>query len=170
MKKIVLQNGVYSGLLVALFMSISSYMMHKDGMDFSHGMYWGVGSQILALSFIFIGIIKYRKFNGDKISFLNAFKVGIMISLIASTFYVLSWEVIFNFFANDFMEHYAQFEIQQKELSGISGQALQDFKVELQHMTEQYQNPLVRLPYTLVEIFPTGLIMTLIASLVLRKK
>lgn len=170
MKKIVLQNGVYSGLLVSLFMSISSYMMHKDGMDFSHGMYWGFGSQILALSFIFIGIIKYRKLNADKISFLKAFQVGILISLIASAFYVLSWEFIFNFFANDFMEHYAKYEIHQKELAGITGQALEDFKMEMQYMAEQYQNPLVRLPYTFVEIFPTSLLLTLIASLTLKRK
>ena len=69
-------------------------------MHFDYGMYWGFASQIIALSFIFIGIRQYRNNYGEgKITFGKAFSVGILITLIASVFYVLTWEVIFNNFA-----------------------------------------------------------------------
>lgn len=171
MKKTILNNGIYSGLLVALFMSISSYFMMDDGMHFDYGMYWGFASQIIALSFVFIGIRQYRNtYGAGKISFGKAFSVGISIVLIASVFYVLTWEVIFNFFASDFMVHYTEYEIKQRTLAGLSGAELESFKSEMAQMTQDYNKAYVRMPYTFAEVFPTGLILTLIASLVYRKK
>ncbi len=171
MKKTILNNGIYSGLLTALFMSISSYFMLKDGMHFDYGMYWGFASQIIALSFIFIGIRQYRNNYGEgKITFGKAFSVGILITLIASVFYVLTWEVIFNNFAQDFMTQYSQYEISQRELAGISGAELEKLKQEMAQLTLDYEKAYIRMPYTFVEVFPTGLIMTLIASLIYKKK
>lgn len=171
MKKTILNNGIYSGLLVAVFMSISSYFMMDDGMHFDYGMYWGFSSQIVALSFIFIGIRQYRNnFSKGKITFGKAFSVGIRIALIASMFYVLTWEFIFNNFASDFMVHYSEYEVKQQALAGLSGAELEKLKADMAQMTQDYNKAYVRMPYTFVEIFPTGLIMTLIASLVYRRK
>jgi hypothetical protein len=171
MKKTIINNGIYAGLLVAVFMSISSYFMMDDGMHFDYGMYWGFSSQIIALSFIFIGIRQYRNNYGEgKITFGKAFSVGIGIALIASVFYVLTWEVIFNNFASDFMVHYTEYEVKQRTLAGLSGAELESFKAEMAQMTQDYNKAYVRMPYTFAEIFPTGLIMTLIASLVYKKK
>jgi len=47
---------------------------------------------IIAFSMVFVGVKSFRdKYNGGTINFGKAFKIGLFISLIASTIYVISW-------------------------------------------------------------------------------
>src|ERR1017187_9822075 len=68
----------------------------------------GYASMLVALSLVFVGIRNYRdKYNNGVISFGKAFKIGIMIVLIASTIYVVAWLIDYFFFIPDFMEKYS---------------------------------------------------------------
>jgi hypothetical protein len=50
------------------------------------------------LYFVFVGIRNYRdKYNGGVISFGKAFKIGIMMVLIASTIYFIAWLIDYFF-------------------------------------------------------------------------
>jgi hypothetical protein len=63
----------------------------------------GYASMLIAFSLVFVGIRNYRdKFNEGVISFGKAFKIGIMIVLIASTMYVVAWLIDYFFFIPDF--------------------------------------------------------------------
>jgi hypothetical protein len=56
------------------------------------------------------------------------------------------------------------------EASGASAQAVQAKIDEIQQMKVMYANPLYNILMTFIEPFPIGLLITLISSVVLRKK
>ena len=60
---------------------------------------------LVAFSLIFVGIKKYRDQHGEGyISFGKGFKIGLLITLIASTIYVITWLIDYYYFMPDFME------------------------------------------------------------------
>jgi di/tricarboxylate transporter len=126
---------------------------------------------IIAFSLIFVGIKNFRdKYNGGVISFGKAFKVGFFITLIASVIYVIVWLVEEHFFFPDFMEKYTAYEINKLQANGISATKLAAEIKELQQAKEMYNNPAIKILMTFAEILPVGLVVTLISSLILKKK
>ncbi len=132
----------------------------------------GFSSMIVAFSFIFIGIKNYRdKQNGGVITFGRAFLLGFMISLVASTLYVITWAVEYHFFFPDFMDKYSAMQIKQLHDSGVSGSKLQEAVKDIETASYNYKhNPFFFSMYTYMEILPVGILITLISSLILKKK
>ncbi len=170
MKKIVIVCGSIAGLIVAAMMLISMSIYHKSG-NFENGMMVGYTSMIIAFSLIFVGIKNYRdKHNAGAISFGKAFKVGLLITLIASTFYVVAWLINYYFFMPDFMEKYSAATINQLKTAGASAEKIASETKEMAWFTENYKNPFFIVLFTYIEILPVGLLVSLIASLILRRK
>jgi hypothetical protein len=170
MKKIVLVYGIIAGLIVTAMMAFSTGYFCAKG-DFEGGMIYGYSSMILAFSMIFVGIKSFRdKHNGGIISFGKAFKVGLFISLIASTIYVVGWLINYYFFIPDFMDKYAVAMIEKAKASGISANELAKQTSDMAQMKEWYKNPLFVILMTYVEILPVALLVTLIASFILKRK
>src|SRR5215210_9002230 len=110
MKKNIIIYGLIAGIVVSVLMLSSvNYLSHCEGnVDYGTSMLIGYASMLLAFSLVFVGIRNYRdKYNKGVISFGKAFKIGIMIVLIASTIYVIAWLVDFFFFIPDFLEKYS---------------------------------------------------------------
>lgn len=169
MKKVVLVYGIISGLIVAGMMAFSTGYFCSKG-DFEGGMIYGYASMILACSMIFVGIKSFRdKHNGGIIKFGKAFKVGILISLIASTIYVISWLINYYFFMPDFMDKYAAVMIEKAKASGMSAEKLAKETAQMAQMKEWYKNPLFVILMTYVEILPVALIITLVSALILKR-
>jgi hypothetical protein len=105
MKKTVLTYGLIAGLIVSVIMLGSMpFMKNIDGI---WGMVIGYTSQIIAFAFIFVAVKTYREKEGNgTITFGKAFQIGLYISLIASTMYVISWMIEFHYFLPDFMERF----------------------------------------------------------------
>ena len=102
MKKIVVVNGLIAGLIVAAMFLITMGLYHKNG-NFEGGMLVGYASMLLAFSLIFVAILRYRdKYNNGAVSFGKAFRIGLYITLIASTIYVATWLVDYYVFIPDF--------------------------------------------------------------------
>jgi Protein of unknown function (DUF4199) len=170
MKKIVLVCGSIAGLIVAAMMFISMAVYHKEG-NFDNGMLIGYASMIIAFSLIFVGIKNYRdKYNGGAISFGRAFKVGVLIALVASTFYVVAWLIDYYFFMPDFMEKYAAYSIDKLKAAGASAEKIAEEAKEMAFFSDMYKNPLFVILFTFIEILPVGLLVSLIAALVLKRK
>jgi len=94
-----------------------------------------------------------------------------MISLIASTLYVITWAVEFHFFMPDFIDKYSAMQIKQVQASGISGAALTDAIQSIEKVNFNYKNnPFFFAMYTYLEILPVGILITLISALILRRK
>ena len=85
MKKLVIIYGLICGLVVITPMLVLTNTATKSG-SFEGAMLLGYATMVLAFSLVFVGIRNYRnKYNDGIIGFGKAFKVGILIVLIAST-------------------------------------------------------------------------------------
>ena len=124
---------------------------------------------IVALSIIFVGIKKYRDQElGGVIKFGSAFWVGLGITAVASLVYVLAWEVNLSVTDYAFIDDYTQSVLDAREAEGVTDEALTEVRLEMEQLKERYQKPLFRLPMTFMEIFPVGLLITIISAAILR--
>jgi hypothetical protein len=171
MKKIILTYGLIAGAIVTVMFLVSIPLQYEGILDFDSGMFVGYTSMVIAFSMIFFGIKNYRdNFQNGTITFGKGFRIGIMITVIASLVYAVTWEVYYAVNGDKFNEHYTTCMLDKKKEAGITGAALEEEKVKLAQEIEMYQNPLIRFGMTLMEIFPVGLVITLITAGVLRKK
>ena len=169
MKKIILLYGLISGSVIIGIM-IFSIMSMNPGDSMAGGVWLGYLIMIVALSLIFFGVKSYRDNHlGGVIKFGKAFTVGLGIALVASLVYVLVWEIYIQTAGGDFINQYASSYLEQLKDSGVTGQELSDAKLEMEGMVEMYGNPLFRFGMTFLEIFPVGLIISLISAALLRK-
>ncbi|MBW4888629.1 DUF4199 domain-containing protein [Mucilaginibacter sp. HMF5004] len=169
MKKNVLVYGLISGALISAFIVISMNVWGCEGNASS--MYIGYAAQLLALSLVFVGIKNYRdNYNGGVISFGKAFTMGLYISLIASTMYVVVWTIDYYYFMPDFMDKFAASMLKQAQSSHLSPAQLASKTAEIAEMKKIYASPIMVFLFTYVEILPTGLIVSLISALILKKK
>ncbi len=175
MQKIVLTFGLMAGGIIAvLSLLLWMVLMGDDGqMNFENGEWMGYTAMIIALSMIYFGTRTFRdKHLAGNITFGKAFQVGILITLVASAIYVVAWMIFYNTseVAQQFPQQYLDHEIEKMKASGMDQAALDAKIAEMKHQMEMYKNPFVMMGVTLLEIFPVGLIITLISSFLLKRK
>lgn len=170
MKKNVLVFGLISGLVITAFAVYSSINCYYNS-NFKSNEVVGYAGMLVAFSFIFLGIKNYRdKFNNGVISFGKAFKVGLFITLIASTFYVLTWVIEYYVFIPDWLDRYCSHMITEAKESGASQLELNKTNTQINTLREMYKNPLFVVLLTYVEVLPVGLVISLISALILKRK
>ncbi len=169
MKKIVLQNGLIGGLIVASTMLISVYKCYAE-QNFEPSYVIGFGGMFLAFLFVFIGTKQYRDYTESSITFGKMFKVSFLITLIIATIYVVAWMIVYKNFFPDFMEKFADISIKKLQDSGADAQTITAKTAEMNQMKEWYKNPLSVILLTYMEILPLGLVISLISALVFMKK
>lgn len=171
MTRTLLTYGAVSG---AITIGSAILGMALSGGDSTHlaGLEWlGYLVMILALSVIFVGIKRHRDQElGGVIRFGQAFMVGLGISLVASAVYVIAWEINLALTDYAFMDQYAASVIEAEKAAGASEADLARLTAEMEQAKQQYDNPLFRIPITFAEIFPVGLLVSLIAAAVLRTR
>ena len=165
--------GLIAGTVVSVLMLVTTnYISHCEGnVDYGTSMLIGYASMLIAFSLIFVGIRNYRdKYNEGVISFGKAFKIGITIVLIASTIYVVAWLIDYFFFIPDFIEKYSANELVKLKASGASQIEIDKQTKDMANFARMYNNPLFNAMMTYAEILPVGVIVTLISSLILKRK
>lgn len=169
MKKLVLVYGIIAGLIVTGMMAFSTSYYCSKG-DFEGGMIYGYSAMLLSFSMIFVGVKSFRdKHESGVIGFGKAFKIGLFISLIASTIYVIGWLINYYCFIPDFMDKYAVAMINKAKTSGISAAELAKKTADMAQMKEWYKNPLVVILMTYAEILPVALVVSLISAWILKR-
>jgi hypothetical protein len=171
MKRIILVYGLIAGLIMG-GMFFATVPFWRNGMiNFDNGMVVGYTTMVIALSLIFFGVKSYRDqhLNGS-ITFGQAFKVGILITLAASVIYCLSWELCSSTVFTDFSTRWQAHTIDSMKRSGASDAEITAATNDLKQWGEWYKNPLLRFAMTMMEVFPVGLIITLLSAGLLRKK
>lgn len=138
----------------------------------STSMIIGFSAMAVAFSFIFVGVKNFRdKQNGGTLTFGKGFLLGLMITLIASTIYVITWAVEFHLFMPDFMDKYTAMQIKQMQAGNMAPDALDKAVKSIESTAYDYKhNPLIFAAYTYMEILPVGIIITLISALILKRK
>ncbi len=171
MKRIVLTFGLIAGGILAAMMAFMVPRMSGSNPDFSNGELIGYTTMILSFLAVFFGIRSYRDKSGDgTITFKKAFKVGILITLIACAIYVITWEIIYFNFVPDFADKYAAFSIDKLRAGGASDAEIVAAQKKMADFKKWYANPLFNIGMTFLEIFPVGLIVTLVSAAILRRK
>ena len=169
MKKIVSKFGLISGLISAALMLATMPFVYQIGFD--KGMFVGYTAIALSLLLVFFGIRSYRETVGlGQISFGTAFKVGILITLISCAFYVVTWLIVYFNFLPDFADKYAAYLTEQARASGASAEELAAQAEQIRSMKSILENPFLNAAVAFIEPFPVGLIITVISSLILRKR
>lgn len=169
MKKIVLVYGLIAGAIVAAMMLITMPLYEKGSLDISNGQLLGYSTMVVALSLVFFGIKSYRdNHQNGQITFWKALQVGLLISLLASAMYALTWEYSYASMSPEYKKKMTQTYEDNLKKEGASEEKLK----EQREMFEMYdRNLLFRFSFTaLVEMFPVGLIISLISAGLLRKK
>ena len=131
-----------------------------------------VGYLILfaALSLIFVAIKTYRdKELGGVIRFSPAFGIGIGITLVASLIYVVVWEIYLAATDYAFFADYTRAMVEEKGAEGAPAAEIARMQAEMTAIGESYNNSLpMRIGFTLLEIVPVGLLVTLASAALLR--
>ena len=161
--------GVIAGLVVGVSM-IASFWATDGQMPHGWlGMAVGYATMLVAFSAVFVGIKHQRDVaGGGVIRFWPAFGMGLGISFIAALFYVGAWELVQATIVKDFAGSYGASVIAAEKAKGIDPAALAKLTAEMAAFKTQYADPMFRLPMTFSEIFPVGVLVSLISALVLR--
>ena len=168
MLRYILIYGVVAGVVVGVPLSILT--LTKSGQTMmSYGMLVGYLTMLIALSAVFLAIKRHRDVDlGGVIRFWPALALGLGVSTVAGVIYVVAWEVSCAIAHADFAGAYAQALIAEQEAKGVSGEALERFRAEMEQFKLDYANPLYRWPMTFAEIFPVGVIVSLVSAGLLR--
>ena len=169
MKKTIWTFGIIAGLICSVWMMGFILMGKYD--DFDNGMIYGYASMLIAFSMIFVGIKNYRdkQLNGS-INFKTAFSIGLFITLIASTFYVVTWLICYYNFLPDIGDKYVAFKLNEMKQNKLPPAEIEKFAQEMKQFSETYKNPFFNALLTYTEILPVGLIISIISSLILKSK
>ena len=164
MNNIIIKNGLFGSIIVsALLVFVTMYMKANPEKEVS--MMIGFAVMILAFFFVAMGIKQQRDANNGLITFGKAFMIGLWITLIISTIYVLVWLIIlYNFFPN-FAEHYTDMAIAKASPDEVA-----QVTEEMNSFKEMYKNPIMVILFTYIEILPLGIVFSLVSALILKKK
>ena len=170
MKKTVLTFGLIAGLMISVLMDGSLLLANKIGSG-HNSMLLGYTMMVASFLLVYFGIRSYRDNNlAGQISFGRAFTCGILITLITTVFYVVTWEVIYFNFIPHFMDSYWAAQIHKVQASGLDPATIATKVAAIEHSQQLYQNPFVNMAYTFMEPLPVGLISTLISAAILRRR
>lgn len=170
MKRIILIHGLITGVIITAMMLYAVSMCYSNN-DFEPNAVAGYAAQILAFSLIFVGVRTFRnKYNDGVISFGKALKIGLYITLIASSMYVGVWLIDYYLFVPDFMDQYTAFVLKQAKSGGAGEAELSKKAAEMAKFKEMYKNPLFVILISYLEIIPVGLVVSLITALLLKRK
>ncbi|WP_330444074.1 DUF4199 domain-containing protein [Flavobacterium sp. C4GT6] len=168
MTKTILTYGLIGGVISTIGYIITILTGHEN---MTNAMIIGFASMFIAFSLIFVAIKSYRdKQAGGVISFGNAFKMSVLMSLITSSIYVIVWLIaLYNFFP-DFAQQYGDKIVEQMREAGKTAEQINAQIAENAILVENYKNPIMVILYTYMEILPIGLLFSLLAAAILKKK
>lgn len=169
MKQIVLKFGLISAALLVGMSAITLPMSINGTLD--HAEIIGYTIMVLSFLLVFFGVRSYREnVGGGAITFGKGFQVGILMVLMVSAIYVLAWEIVYYNFIPDFADKYAAHTLAKMRTSGATEQAIAATTKQMDQFKVMYKNPLFNIGMTFLEIFPVGLVVTLVSAGILRKK
>lgn len=169
MARTILTYGIISGLIVIVWAIFGFNLSFGGGLSFL-SVWMGYLTMLLVLSSIFVAVKRYRdEHQGGVITFGTGLLLGLGIAATAGVVYVAVWEIYL--FATEyvFIDHYTQSIIDSRRAAGASDADTGALVAEMEKMKAQYGNPLYRLPMTFLEIFPVGLIISVISAAILRR-
>jgi len=167
MSRITLIFGAVAGLVVAIPMCLLVANAEPGSAATSH--VTGYLIMLLALSLVFFGVKRLRDRElGGAIRFVPALLAGLGISAVAGVIYVIGWEITLAVTDFAFIDSYSTAAVEAARAKGASAADVAAVTTQMDEFRLQYANPLFRLPVTFIEIFPVGVLISLISAALLR--
>lgn len=171
MNKNILIYGAIAGVVVAIGMFANLMLFEgQENPDYAKGELIGYASMLVAFSTIFFAVRSYRIFNDGFISFAQALKIGLGVTIVASLIYMIAWMTMGPILAPDFTESYYEYNLEQIRNSDKSEAEIQQQIESMESQRETFENPVLQSLITFMEIFPVGLVVSLVVAAVLKKK
>lgn len=161
---------IYGGLAGSVIIGVMVLGIAMSGGEPSAGSQTvGYLIMIVGLSMIFLGVKRYRDRElGGVIKFMPAFLLGLAIAGVAAIVYVAVWEAYLASTDYAFINEYTAGVIEAKRAAGLSGADLDRLIADMEAMKTNYGKAFYRLPITFLEIFPVGVIVSLLSAALLR--
>jgi hypothetical protein len=170
MKKTVLVFGCIAGLIVSSVLFVTM-IIYKNNPEFKGSMLIGFTSMFIAFAFILVGIKNFRdKYNNGIITFGKGLQIGLLIALIASTFYVITWAIEYNFVFPDYMKLYGEKMMAEVKSNGESEIEIDKKVKEMNEFIEMYKKPHFFILMTYMEILPIGILVSLLGAFIFKRK
>jgi hypothetical protein len=170
MLKIILLYGLPGAVIVGgpLLWGMLTFDVNSGEMP-ENGALIGYATILVALTGVFLGVKHYRdKEKGGVIKFLPALGVGLGISAVASLGWVIAWEISLAITKFDFVTAYYGAMIEQAQADGATAEKIAQMRTEQEGFASMYSNPVIRMGITFVEMFPIGVVISLISAALLR--
>ena len=170
MQKLVIRYGLIASAITAIFMGVTSILIANfEGSAINW--IWGFAGMLITFSTIAMALRQYKLDNPElPLTYWKALQIGLLITLMASIAYVICWKIYMTIFFPDFMEKYSQQMIDKLNNGGAPADVIAKQTKGFMEMRENYKNPLYFAFYTFVEIFPVGLLVSLILPIFYRTK
>src|SRR5687768_6032518 len=169
MKKTVLTFGLIQGAVLSAMLLQTVPFWERLGFDRAEIV--GYTSMVLASLLIFFGVRSYRdNVAGGSVSFWRGLTVGLLIGAVGAVCYVVTWQVIQERVAPDFMSKYTAHIIAEARAAGETEAAIAARQAQLDEYAEMYKNPVIRAAWTFMEPLPVTVLMALVAAGVLSRR
>ena len=162
--------GLIAGGILAVAMGLMIPLAVNGVISYDLTEIFGYSSMLLAFILIFMGIRSERERRGGTISFGQAFKTGMFIALIASSVYVLTWQIMYHTAFPDFGDKYAEHVLGKMRAAGESQAAIDAETAKMESFKKLYKNPLYNIGITFLEVLPIGLLIALISAAILKRR
>ena len=169
MQRLILTYGLIAGVVVSIQLFLIVMLFADNPPTGPVGMAIGYLTMLIALSAVFVAIKRRRDHDlGGAIRFWPAFGLGVAISAVAGLLYILTWEAVLAINGADYVTRMMAVEVERQRAAGASAAELTALKAQMEQFMPIYANPLFRLPITFSEIFPIGLLVSLVSAALLR--
>ncbi len=161
---------IYGGITGAIVIAILSITIFAFGIDSAGGSQaFGYTLMLAVHCVLFVGLKRYRDLElGGVITFKKGAVLGLAMAVISAVVYAIGWEITLRVTDFAFIENFAQVMIDDIKAEGLSPAAESAKIAEMEGWMELYRNPLIRLPMTMTEVLPIGILVALLSAFILK--
>jgi uncharacterized protein DUF4199 len=169
MKKTVILFGLVSGAvhLAMTALTIPFIYSHR----FATSTILGYTAVLLSALFVFFGIRAYRQRVPDRrMTFGRGFAVGILITVVACLFQVVTFEILYFKVLPDFGARWADSQVERAREKGGSPEEIAAAEKNAQMFKRLFDNPATNALVNFGTTFPIGLVAAGVSAAILRRR
>ncbi len=168
MRTTIIRYGIRAAIAIVALSGISLMFISKDESGFHWGEVLGYLAIFLSMIFVYIGIRHYRDHqNGGVVSFGQALKLGVLITLFPAIAFGIYDQIYVNFIDPDFYEDY--YQVQMDSIEEANEVAYEARVAEIKSEMETFSNPIVQYLVMFATVLLIGLVVSIISGLILKR-
>jgi len=161
--KIILKYGLLVGVIVGVYIMVE-YAIGLHGKYLEYGQYTGYVRYVLLAAGVFIGVRDGER--AGSIGFWPAVWIGIRISFVAAAVITISELIYIQFVNPGFTDDYIAFTIAKLKAANATVEEINNLLAQ----AEAWRSTLWQIIFYMVETMALGIIFSIIAGVILKKK